>query len=313
MDGRTRIVECQYCGKECKSSGLHSHERYCDENPNEEDSFSCEYCEKGSFTSKAGYKGHVRNCKYNPESSYKGHALECDSQKCDQKFVTLEKPSFDPNENHFCSNSCARSFATQENREEINQRISETLKRKIKNDREFKEEVLEDLPFERKTQKIGDRSDIDSTTSNSSAIQCPACGENWVLSESDRKYCSHECHMEDLRVDPSESRSKYRKECKFDFNLWHYPEEFDLDLIREHGMYRSANMEDPNLNGVVRDHRVSIMYGWRNEVDPEVISHPANCELMLHKENISKNDGCSITVKELKRRIEEDWEEKYSQ
>lgn len=54
----------------------------------------------------------------------------------------------------------------------------------------------------------------------------------------------------------------------------------------------------------------SIMEGFRNNIDPHLISHPANCKLLKHEDNVSKHDRCSISLNELKSRIQV-WEEKY--
>jgi len=40
------------------------------------------------------------------------------------------------------------------------------------------------------------------------------------------------------------------------------------------------------------------------------MSHPANCQLLVHSENIRKLDRSSITLEELKDRIA-DWDKKH--
>ena len=102
---------------------------------------------------------------------------------------------------------------------------------------------------------------------------------------------------------------KYRSACSFKFSLNDFPEEFDFSLIEKYGWYSAANRGN-NLNGVSRDHMISIMYGFKNGIPAKIISHPANCTLMRHNDNVSKSTGCSITLEELKLRIEE-WDKKY--
>jgi hypothetical protein len=115
--------------------------------------------------------------------------------------------------------------------------------------------------------------------------------------------------------DYSEARSKrsaltnYRADCRFKFDLKQYPNEFDFDLIREHGWYSPANKMN-NLYGVSRDHMVSVRYGFDNGIDAKLISHPANCRLMLHSQNVAKYSECSITIEDLKERILT-WDQKY--
>ncbi len=102
---------------------------------------------------------------------------------------------------------------------------------------------------------------------------------------------------------------QYRQHCIFNFNLATYPNEFNFTLIEEYGWYRAKNHGD-NPKGVSRDHIVSVKYGFDNNINPEIISHPANCQLMQHNKNISKNTKCDITYEELLEKIEV-WNKKY--
>ncbi len=106
---------------------------------------------------------------------------------------------------------------------------------------------------------------------------------------------------------------KYKEECKFKFNVYAYPNEFNLLLIQKFKWYKVPkwkNNFNSNLNGISRDHKISIKYGWKNNISSNIISHPTNCELMRHKNNQRKYTKCSITLKELKNNIKE-WDKKY--
>ena len=48
---------------------------------------------------------------------------------------------------------------------------------------------------------------------------------------------------------------------------------------------------------------VSIKTGFDLGINPEIIKHPANCKIMLHKQNQSKREKSSITIEELLERI----------
>jgi hypothetical protein len=96
----------------------------------------------------------------------------------------------------------------------------------------------------------------------------------------------------------------YKPSCNFDFNLNIYPDKFNFDLIRELGWYSPSNKGN-NLNGVSRDHMYSVKDGFINKVDYNIIKHPANCKIMKHVDNSSKNYRSSITLDELLKRIEE--------
>lgn len=99
----------------------------------------------------------------------------------------------------------------------------------------------------------------------------------------------------------------YRARCSFSFNVYDYPNQFDLDLITKYGWYspggRNSKNKNINMNGVSRDHLFSVYDGWINDIDPRIISHPANCRLILQSENASKRNSSSITLDELLQRI----------
>lgn len=123
------------------------------------------------------------------------------------------------------------------------------------------------------------------------------------------KYCSIECSKNKKRENVNDY-VKYKLDCKFKFNLSDYPNEFDFSLIEKHGWYKAKNNGN-NLGGVSRDHMLSVNEGYKLGIDPHFLSHPANCKLMIHTENISKNKKSSITKEELIQRIN-NWELKYS-
>jgi hypothetical protein len=102
----------------------------------------------------------------------------------------------------------------------------------------------------------------------------------------------------------------YKTNTKFNFGLSDYPTEFNFGLIEEHGWYSPSNSKKPNLGGVSRDHMLSVRDGFNNGIDPKLLSHPSNCKLMVHSDNISKNKNSSITEEELRTRIKS-WDKKY--
>jgi ribosomal protein L37E len=103
----------------------------------------------------------------------------------------------------------------------------------------------------------------------------------------------------------------YRPSCEFSFNIGNFKESFNLDIIKQFGWYSPTNKGN-NLNGVSKDHMYSVKDGFINNINPEIIRHPANCELMIHSINNLKNATSSITIEELLLRIVE-WDKKYPQ
>lgn len=88
---------------------------------------------------------------------------------------------------------------------------------------------------------------------------------------------------------------EYREKCSFSFLNDEISKIKGYKLLKEFGMYHKKK----NINGVVRDHRISIWNGWINKIDPKIISHPANCEFITHKKNASKGVACSLDLETL--------------
>jgi len=136
---------------------------------------------------------------------------------------------------------------------------------------------------------------------------CKCCGIQFAT-KTYQKYCQS-C---------SPNIRHYRTRCNFNFNVYQYPEEFDIALIEKYGWYspngyKSKNPK-PNLTGVSRDHLYSVSEGFSKQINPKILAHPTNCKIMLHNGkcgNNSKNGNSSITLEELKIRIVK-WNEKYN-
>ncbi|CAB4122379.1 hypothetical protein UFOVP29_13 [uncultured Caudovirales phage] len=94
---------------------------------------------------------------------------------------------------------------------------------------------------------------------------------------------------------------------RFKFNVYHFPELFDLTLLENNGWYscpgKKRKNKDKNTTGVSRDHLYSVSTALESRIHPLIISHPVNCQLMLHKQNKIKHNNCSITLDELLTRI----------
>lgn len=138
-------------------------------------------------------------------------------------------------------------------------------------------------------------------------INCKNCNKEF-LKKRRRLFCSNICRTEYDRKDMDEYQL-YKSECQFKFSLNDFPDEFDFSMVEKYGWYKAKNRGD-NLNGVSRDHKLSIREGFDLGVDPKIISHPANCQLMSHNDNVSKNKKSDITEEKLKSLIKE-WDKKY--
>lgn len=145
--------------------------------------------------------------------------------------------------------------------------------------------------------------------------QCENCGKEFETSSLKSKYCSDECrtfsryYANKNLQEFKHIKTIYKHTCHFNFSLNSYPDAFDFDLINKYGWYKAKNHGN-NLNGVSRDHMYSCNMGFTNKIDPYLISHPANCKLLRHNENSGKRDKSSITLEELKQRVD-NWNKKY--
>ncbi len=125
------------------------------------------------------------------------------------------------------------------------------------------------------------------------------------------EYCSKEC-LKTFNSKKNKVDRCYRTKCSFKFSIFDFPKEFDLSLVEQYGFYRPKNSKlGPNYNGISLDHIFSVAEGEKLKIDPSILSHPANCQLLNHGDNVRKYKYSEITLSELINKIEE-WDNKYS-
>ena len=117
---------------------------------------------------------------------------------------------------------------------------------------------------------------------------CRFCGKEKFI-ENHKIICT-ECGFNYYKI--------YRPLCSFDFNIFDYKNDFDFSLAKKYGWYSPTNKRN-NLNGVSKDHIYSVKDGFINKIDHNIIKHPANCRIIKHTENSSKNSKSLITIDEL--------------
>jgi len=261
---------------------------------------TCQYCNE-QFSNIEGriFSNHVRWCDKNLSNGDKGKTSISQTAKkkllektggrrkfqvtcirCNNSFIVDEYEKLHPmRKMYFCSRSCA------------NNRGNRT-------------------PEERKNISRGLRNRFLSSTKKISCLECMTSLE--VREKSTQIFCSKSCSYA-YRSKSSKSKwSKkriYRDQCKFTFGLKSYPDEFDFSLIEKFGWYKASNRGN-NLQGISRDHIVSVDYGFRNNISPAIISHPANCRLMKHDENLLKNRKSDMSIDQLLEKIKA-WDTRY--
>lgn len=227
---------------------------------------------------------------------YSKYTETCKKKKKEKEIEYLKNPKicencgnlldFDRYGEKFCNHSCSASFTNKHREVTWQESISNGVKNYIEKNGYF------GAILNKKPKIISEKI-------------CPNCSSSFFTNN---KFCSQECRRNYNRKDMDEYKA-YRSDTMFKFNLADYPDEFDFNLVKEHGWYSPTNKNN-NLNGVSRDHMLSVREGFELGIDPKLISHPANCRLMIHNENISKNKNSSITYEELLERIKV-FEEKY--
>lgn len=182
---------------------------------------------------------------------------------------------------YFCSQSCSASFnnAARGPRSALTKaKISNSLKRPVS-----KKQKKNTVEF------IGPYSKLFTCC-------CRHCKTKFV-SRTKRQYC---CAHRNLYA--ASSKAGY----KFTFNVFNYPDLFDLDLLKRYGWFSPGGKSGSwNISGLSRDHRVSVTEAIANNYDPYYITHPINCELMPHAENNKKKTKSSISYCELKQLVDD--------
>lgn len=146
-------------------------------------------------------------------------------------------------------------------------------------------------------------------------LKCQVCEEAYYRPRRGSRVCSKSCQSlleSQRRLGKPNPKSKYsgKRISRVEYHYYRTLAEFKLkpkdllrikgyDLFREFGIW-SVN----NKRGVVRDHILSTKDGWVQEIDPAIISHPANCQFLSINENSTKGDKSWITYSELLYRIQ---------
>ena len=269
----------------------------------------CPYCHEHLIMNKRSFANHIRWCKSNPKyeqilksmkekisikeleyqtlkfGEIKEFKVNCD--KCGKEIIIKEREKkFNPNKKYYCSSSCANSHnLSTHQKQNISLGVRQYLLNKDPNYVYIKDQI-----------KI-----------------CPICGKEFTgYANTCSRSCGNKLRYRKKLIDDFETKNKiYKKCCQFTFSLNDFPDEFDFNLIQENGWYKAKNRGD-NLTGISRDHKYSCNEGFKNLIDPYIISHPANCQLLIHTDNISKLDKCSISIDELINNIHL-WNYKYGE
>lgn len=256
----------------------------------------CKYCGK-LFKNIEGkiFSNHVRWCDKNPKD--RTEEFKTRSKKIQE---AIDKKKGKIKEFEVKCSKCGKSIIVKEREKEF------PKKKKYYCSRQCANSHIRSDASKKKT------SDTMLAKYNHYYKHCKRCNKEYSY-KSRSKFCSDVCRKLykiekslNKAINDSEKEKilirNYRNECSFKFNLSDYPDKFDFNLIKQFGWYKAKNHGN-NINGISRDHMYSIMDGYVNHIDPKIISHPANCRLIRHKENQSKGKHSCITLEELLERI----------
>lgn len=207
-------------------------------------------------------------------------------KKCKECGVPI---SYKKRHNIFCSQNCS---ATNNNKKRVN-----------------KPHILSEVGYNNLVASAKKKHEKEINEYEKNPKHCLNCNEILKYSKRKNVFCDNKCKKE-YQIKNKTNFQVYKDNCSFKFNLNDFATDFDFSLIEIFGWYAPKNHGN-NLNGVSRDHMYSIVEGYKNNIPPEIIAHPANCMLMTHSENASKRTKCSITLDELKNKIKY-WNEKYN-
>lgn len=83
---------------------------------------------------------------------------------------------------------------------------------------------------------------------------------------------------------------RYRYLCRFVITPQNIRRIKGFEELDKYGWYNSMT----NPKGLVRDHRLSVKFGYDNNLDPEIVGHIANCHLISASANFSKSSSCAL-------------------
>lgn len=283
MKSDRTCIHCEILFKDIEGKVFANHVRWCDKNKTNGDKGTQKVTEsvKRHFDQKMGEK--------------KTFTMKC--QRCDKSFDVLEREKRHPERDvYFCSRKCANSRGPR----------SDDFKDKVRKwSRQNTESRLAEFLLTHDENAVIHNNQIYITKS------CLVCNKEFKHKHKrPTKTCSRTCSNRSKSAVEKGSLTEYRRFCEFKFSLNDYPDEFDFSLIEKYGWYAAKNHGD-NLFGVSRDHIVSVRFGFDNHIDPKIISHPANCQLLRHNDNVSKHKKCDMSINEILEKIK-NWDDKYN-
>lgn len=138
--------------------------------------------------------------------------------------------------------------------------------------------------------------------------KCPICKDRFSVYPSQATRKTHRKKFEELGYwVPLEDKTDYEiyfNEANWKERLYDMVEGDEKILLETLGVFHAKT----NSKGVVRDHMLSRRTGFEEGIFPEIMRHPANCQIITHSDNVKKKktryvDKDVLTIVELFDRI----------
>lgn len=219
----------------------------------------------------------------------------------------------------FCSRNCVRQFQIGENNPNFGNKWSEEEK-EIARNRTLENYSGEFGDYYREMAGLGNKGKIFSEERRKNMAQAHMGEKNHFYGKTHEEKVKEIIGEKSKKKFTNEFKEKYKKRME-DLGLWvkdsdredkelyNILSEWDSHnwftsigsyLVEEYGIFNVKS----NRTGCVRDHRYSRLDGHNNQIYPEILKHPANCEIMTHSKNSSKREKSSISIEELFKSIE---------
>lgn len=269
MKQPTLLCSCITCKKQTSDLGITTHFLRSHGSVEQKQLFANNYMSSVSKNAKEKYDQHPKLCKgCNKIIDYKDRV------------------------NKFCSHSCAGSYSNKQRKKNgwalsANQKlsISKTL---IKHNA-----------------AVGNRpKSLHETIKTASGgfsrvhfMKCKFCNDMFTAGTA-TQVCNNCQHLK---------WNNNKDQYSFKFNIFDYPNLFDLEMLQQIGWVAFGGKRggNKNRNGLSRDHKISVNDAKKFSYDPYYISHPLNCELMPHIQNNKKKSKSSISYRELVKLVDD--------
>lgn len=269
MKQPTLLCSCIICKKQTSDLGIITHFLRSHGTTEQKQLFANNYMSNVSNKANEKYNKHPKLCK-----------------GCSNKIDYKDRV------NKFCSHSCAGSYSNKL-RKEKGWKLTADQKLSIS-----KTLIKHNIAIGNKPKSLHET--IKSASGEFSRVyfmKCKFCNSMFTA-KTTTQVC---CNCQHLKWNNNKDQYSFR------FNIFDYPDLFDLDMLKQIGWVAFGGKRggNKNANGLSRDHKVSVNEAKKYNYNQYYISHPLNCELMLHIKNNKKKTKSSISYTQLLKLVDD--------